>query len=427
MPGIGEAHDVVTLRLGGDDVHFGESYDIQFGLLSQPGAFSMRLGRGDAVKGLIKKYPPKTKFELHMDGGLVMSGLTDGYTVSDSGGASEFTVRGRDGLAVLHDAYMRSEQSFTDITFADLTKRCLDATVGAGNYKLIYSNNENRKAVTQAPETAGKQADLVGAIVNAAIGATAAAQLPNLGVALGAVNKQLEAALVDLQSQDAVEPAPTAQRTIQGKLGQRWGQNLLLPELARAGIFLWQTSTLNTFILSTADITQRPTFRLTRKRGSPANEINVLSASFKNETTPRFSSCEIHFRRGGGAEGRGRGYGFFQDDEMVALGYDRPLVHKDDRCKTLAQADFLAKRKICESQRAGFVLEYTVAGHTTPWVQGPGRVVWFFDTLVEVEDDEYGINDTFYIESVQMQGNPQKTTTLRLMKTSAAAFGDLED
>lgn len=462
MGEIGISRDVVTLKLGGDTLLVAESYEIQFGLLTQPASFALRLGRGDAVKSLIQKYPPRTPFQLFIDGNLVMSGTTDGYTASDgNGGASEFTIRGRDSMGPLVNAYVKGERRFADVTYVELTRAALDATVGAGKYKLIPSNDANRKAITRSPtpaDTAPEDVPTTGltgdiaedfitgakAVAGGAVTALTPRQstamrtsgwLQATGTAAQTAERTLETGAgvvfdallggTDVNGLNTNVDSP-AQPTIQAKLGQKVYEGLLKPYLDRGGLFLWATSVPNTFVLSDPNLAQKPTYRLIRQRGATINQVNVLSAQYKNETTSRYSRCEVHFRRGGGAETRTRAFGLFVDREMTTAGFDQPLIFKEDKCKSLIQADFLAKRKICETIRAGWILEYTVAGHSTPWVGGPGYVVWFFDTIVDVRDDEYGINGSFFIESVSMRGNPQKTTTLRLMRLDAAVFGDID-
>jgi prophage tail gpP-like protein len=95
---------------------------------------------------------------------------------------------------------------------------------------------------------------------------------------------------------------------------------------------------------------------------------------------------------------------------------------RDVNVSTDEQAEFFARRKLAESRRTGWQLTYTVAGHSTRAIGGLGRAVWTPDTVVEVEDDEFGLRDLFYIEAVDFR-RPPTTTTLTLMRTGDLVFG----
>lgn len=438
MGDIGKDHDVITLKLGGDEVRVCDSYEVVQSIIQQPCAFSLRLGTGDQAKALIKKYPAGTAFTLEIDGTLQITGTTDGYITEGSVGGTEFTLRGRDRLKSLMDAYVEEERSWTDATYREMTNDILGVTV-AGDWWLGSTDAANRKAISRAPVSETRLERVAAQIANGEVagllsqsdaagvlgGATGTGEDQQAGALLGV---SAETAFVGsagaigglLQGALLTASKPTAnQKTLQAKLGERWFAGILKPQLDRTGLMLWCTGDGN-FILSTPATDGRPVARLYRKRGGLTN---VKRASFRNESTGRYARCVVHFRQGGGASSRGRGYGVFHDEEMIALGFTQAMTIKDAKCKTLAQADFLARKKIAESRRAGWSYEVTVAGHTTMGLDGR-RIVWSPNTVIEVDDDENGIREELYVEQVSHSRRAATESTLRLMRKADVVFGE---
>ncbi len=107
---------------------------------------------------------------------------------------------------------------------------------------------------------------------------------------------------------------------------------------------------------------------------------------------------------------------------MEAWGFKRTLVLRDKTCTNAAQAEFLAHRHIADANRQGFVLEYQMRGHTAVSLVDGSRAVWAPDTIVEVDDEEFGISGLFWVESVTFR-RPPSTTTLVLMRPGDLVFG----
>jgi prophage tail gpP-like protein len=202
----------------------------------------------------------------------------------------------------------------------------------------------------------------------------------------------------------------------------------LKPELDRGGLFLWACATrIPTFVLGGPDLQQAPSYEFRRLRtgpNEPIQNVNVIAASLKHETTERFSRCEVHFRNGGASQSREAAFGIFVDDEMTALGFNRPLIIEDKKCKSLNQATFLARRKIAAANRKGWQYTVTIAGHTTLGIGNDQMVVPVPDTIATVRDDEYGIDADLWVESVHHEANPQATTTIKMMRVQDCAFGE---
>jgi prophage tail gpP-like protein len=395
---IGQDHDRVTITLAEKTVLVAKSYDIQQSAILQPSSFGLQLGSATEARHLMKEYPPGTPFKLAVDDVIQFVGQTDGYVASSRAG-TDFTLRGRDTLAFLHGAFARSDRTFSDITYAELVEQVLTLADPKREWVLGTSNADNRKAVSRSQATSG--------------GGDAAA-------AEAAVGELGDDSITAQLAEDATARAPSQQsRTLRIKAGDRlypW----LKAELDRAGLMLWAAAD-GSFILSAPDTEQAACARITRKRGDPAPMVKE-GAFHRNEITDRYSECIVHMRRGGGAEPRGRGYGAWVDEEMKGYGIDRPLVLTDKKCKTLAQADIMARRLIAESRRASWQLQYPLPGHTVVGLRKE-RVILNPDMVVEVDDDEFGIRGLFYLESVNKSRRSETEMICNLMRLADVLYG----
>jgi hypothetical protein len=78
------------------------------------------------------------------------SGLTEGFEADQNGSATELTIRGRDALASLHDAFVRADAAFTDHTHLELVTTAL-REVGLAERSVVSSNSANRQIMTGVP------------------------------------------------------------------------------------------------------------------------------------------------------------------------------------------------------------------------------------------------------------------------------------
>lgn len=389
-------NDRVRIVLGGEESFNFSQYEVSQRFFAVPSAFSVRIGSGSTVKGLMAKYPPGTSYALHVGDVLQHSGRTDGYAPEDGNGATQMTLRGRDALAQLHDDHVVAERSFSNLSFKELTIACIEAA-GIAGYSLVFSNDTNAKAIRNDVKVRWLHA-------NEAADAARAGQ--------------------PVFHQQITE---TKQRFLRAKVGQTW-YAFLKKELDRAGFFLFAGPDENNFVLTGPTTEQEPAFELIRQRGSERNSVNVLRARHRNETTGRFAHYTIFGRGGGGKFGRSKVKGSFDDAELFELGLTKHYAAVDDDAKTQSQADFLARRKCAEDRRAGWTLQYTVHGHTAPLIGAAGRRgIWAVDTIVRVRDDEYGINGNLWVEGVTFRGeakNDGATTELTLMRPEDLVFGE---
>lgn len=375
----GGIDDRVRLELGGREVLIAESYEVSASILSQPARFSLRLGSGATARELAVRFRPNTPFKLYVGDTLQQTGHTDGFHLDQSVGATEITIFGRNDLAPLHDGEVESEESHIRDTFDGLVRKAL--------------------------------------------------------VAVGIDPTRLKS------SAAAKKPVPTVSH-MQTRVGDRW-YSFLRRYLDRGGLFLWCKPD-GTFSLDVPNIKQPPTYRILRRRGATRNAVNVLRAAWAVDTSQRHSSITVYARSGGRKFGCSQAVGAVIDDQMVndppdprssvparpdsAFGIkNRVRTVRDSNVSSIAQAEHLANRLLAEERRESWRLEYTLAGHTTPsLVNGGGRAVWTPDTLVEVVDDEFGLNDTYWIESVEHRRAPQTETTIRLLRRKDCLFGTSE-
>lgn len=419
----GDVNDRVRLVLGDEELLITESYDIRQGVLTQPSAFSLRLGHGGLVKKLREKYPPRTRFQVFVGEALRFTGWTDGFRLAGQNNASEATFNGRDILARLHDAYIRADKTYTNRTYGDLVFSVIkDAT---GEATVIADENVDNRLTQAGLNAAG------GAGAGSGVGKTrqpivAGSNLDGLAKALTQIVEDAQAAAnndASTKEKLAKNKAKQAQGAMLAKAGERY-YDFLKKELDRAGLCLWATADGEGYVLAFPDGNQAPIAALVRRRGTSGNIVNVLSATYTNDTSKRYSEVIVLARGGGKKTGRTTSTGSYEDPEMKALGFDKPLVLRDAKCSNAKQAEFLARREIAKANRSGINYQCTVAGHTFPTLRTGERGVWTPDTVVYLQDDEFGVEGPWYVEQVAFHRNPATTTELTLLRIQDLVFAD---
>lgn len=384
--------DKVELHLNGETLLVSQSYEIKSSLVVQPSAFSLRLGHGGTAKELIFKYPPGTPFQLTINGNPLFSGFTDGFSTDDSGGATEVTLNGRDVTAVLHDTYILKETSFSESSFLKLTERAL---LNTSLQKFVISSSDvaNIKAIT--------------------------------GVDVRVIQELVpidEIATLPPDAPTVRESKRSVKRSLKCEAGQTWYQ-FLKDQYDRAGLFLWGSGN-GEFVLGVPNANQEPTYRIIRERGRTVDGVTVKSHSGSVSNMRRYTKAIVYGRGGGRNFGRTKIVGEFVDEGMSKLlgGPDKkPIVEHDNTIKTVKQAQFRARRIIAEANRDGWSLSYKVAGHSVMSLLGK-RAVWARNTMVDVQDDELGINRPLFLESVTYRRNPQTETELTFMRPEDLVF-----
>jgi len=374
----GDLSDRVRVVIGGQDVIVATGYDVEQSILEQPSHFTLRLGWGNVLAGLIPLVQPNTPFQLFVGDTPRFTGAIDGYEVSgDASSGGTITIHGRDNLAPIHDAFIELETSFDNATYFGMVEAAIAAVLPG--FILVGDNNANRKLTS------------------------------GIGV------KPIAEPSGDA---DVLPTGPTAKQ-LRTRIGERMFE-FISRQLQRAGLFLWAAGD-GSFVLSEPNGNQAPMYRIIRQRGQTRNAVNVISFHHRNATEMRYSEATVYGRGGGKKFGRTKVNGSFDDIEMQAFGFHRPLVLHDGSVTNAEQAEFYARRKLAETRRAGWSLVYTVAGSSVPSIGGP-RAVWTPDTVVAVDDDELNIHGNFYLEKVAFRRNPHTTTELTLMRGEDLVF-----
>lgn len=408
--GIGGKDDSVKLVINKDAIVIATKWSIRESILQQPATFSITLGSGDLASSILARYGtgPQYECQLYVGGALQQSGYVDCIEANQSrGGATEIVIKGRDSMAPLQDAYVDGVIAANVSTYAQLIWFVLQRLnlAPSGPIDPTYlqlSNDANRNIKS--------------------------------GVSVGVLH---ELYTVQQILQNNVPGNPPGSQVVitspQAKLHETW-HAFLRRHLDRAGLFLWAAAD-GSFVLSAPNGQQKPTYLLRRKKGEPVGQLrgNVVAMNYRDDRTYRHTECVVYGKGGGKSFGRVKSKGSFQDQEMLDSGYDQPIVFRDSNCHNEAEAEFFARRKLAEERRAGWMLEYTVDGHTLPLVQvqggasnGAKRAVLVADTVIQVDDDELGLSGSYYLEGVERTRGPETLTKLRLMRIGDLIFGSDE-
>lgn len=376
---IGEIADRVRLKLKHEDVLITENYSVKSSIFSQPAEFTLRLGHGKVAAELIKRYQPGTHFELLIGDVPQFTGVIDDPSADDNVGGTEFTLRGRDASAPLHDDHIDSERRFKSDTYLDLFKFQLEA-VGLGDRTVATSNRANRKIKGGVPIRE-----------------------------LAPVIRTVEEILTGASGKSAGGSAGIVHQEIMAHLDER-RYEFLQRYFQLVALFMWADANGN-FVLSEPNVNQQPTSSIIRRVGMSRQETNVTSAYWQNFTHNRYTFYEVYGRGAGGKNSHAKAIGRYVDEEMKAWGFVKRKVRRSQNAKTHEQANFLARRLCAEDRRNGSQLKYTVAGHTTPFTGGNQRAVWIPDTVHVIDDDIFDIHDTMYLTDCTYAGSASGTTT----------------
>lgn len=379
--------DRVSIRMGGKEIHICEGYEVHMGVLTQPSRFSVRVGHSGVVADLLTAYPPGTEFELYVDvddgrskvSRRQFSGRIDAR--SAGGYAATAVFKGRDQLAQLMKAKAPKDKAYSG-TYFDLALNVF-TDAGLKDFTIFDDTQSDREAKT--------------------------------GARFGAASAKVASDVKKKFKRTIVHP-PTI------KVGEEYF-HFLRDHLERAGLFLY-TDASGAIIMTAPDGDQAPLYQIVNKRnGDPAIPGTVIDFQFEDDTTDRYSECTV-FGRGGAANvGRTKSQITVHDDEMEGFGFYRPYAKRDLRVSSLDEARFYADRAITEGRRAGWSLEYTLAGHTTKALDGTKSLVWARDTMVQVRDEELGFNELMWIENVTLMGDAERTqTVVRLMRKADLQF-----
>lgn len=394
---LGGFNDTISLRLGNDEIKIAEDYEVKVSILQQPSAFALRLGWSATAAEILRKYPPRTPFELWCGNVQLQSGLTSSRGQPDAT-FTQVEIKGRDYLAVLFDDDVQAEYTFTDKTYFALTRKVLDIVglkenrgdgQGGRTKFVLYDNFDADRQLLSSVKAKPKN------------------------------GKQL---IQQVETGATSGQGKLVYQTPKADIGVSWFQ-FLQEQYKLAGLFLWATGTGN-FVLARPRADTEPAIKIYRARGQLREQGNIKQCRYVDDTTQRHSACIVYGRGGHGKDGRGQIMGYWVDQEMVAYGYNNVRVVNDHDVHTNEEAEFAARRFIAEERRNGWQLEYTVAGHRKPNAKGTGLATWSPDTTIEVDDNELDIRGKFYVESVTYRRRPETTTTFTLMRPEDLVFAE---
>jgi prophage tail gpP-like protein len=391
--------DRFRLVVDGKECPIVTNYNAAAGVFQVPSVFDMTVGHTGLLTELLHNYSEFTPFELLINDVRVMQGEIDSL-VSVGGDGTQLKVSGRDRLKRLTDSEIPSDETFTEVSFADITEIAMKR-VGLGDVSLVSSNLANRKAITGS-------------------------------------SKVHEVVHPSEESSDSEveETVKTRTRTVHKSLvietGTTWW-DFLIQQYQRGGLFLW-ADVFGGFVLGQPNGKQDPIYRIVRRRGGKggeSGEVNIVGQpEFQRDSKARYSEFHVMGRKGSGTGGRGQAFSKQVDQEMADLlkanGITTPKIkiYRDDKVKTPAQAAFLALRKMAESRRNGFSLSYNIPGHTLPALSGGGRLVVQPDTVVHVVDEELGIDGPMYLDDCKYGRLPQSGTRLSFTRCEDLLFGE---
>lgn len=391
--------ETVRLRLDGEIVPIAISYKVAMGIFQVPCAFSMTVGHAGIFAELASRFPPGTPFSLELGGKVIASGETDGFATS--GETTVMNIKGRDWMSRLHDTELTEDQTFSEKTYRAIVELALKE-VGLSDRLLFSSDTANRKAITGTTTVARE------------------------------TNTKTEEQVTEGGQADGDGQSRTIYRVVKAEVGNSWLE-FITSQNKKAGLFLWATFD-GDFVLSRPNGNQAPIYRILLK---PNDVVSVVGRDFSHDTTQRYTEFRVFGRGGGGKKGRARAMASVFDEEMIAIlnpdpadrvdGGKRQKVHciKDSKVRSKEHAEHLARRMMAESRRNSWKLSYTVAGHTTPGMNGNGRLVWQPNTVVEVVDDQLGIQGPMYVESIDFERGPAPTgttTKLTLLRIEDMVF-----
>lgn len=397
--------DRFRLLVSGQECPIVHDYSASAGVFRVPSEFDMTVGHSGLLTELIHGYSEFTPFDLYVNDVRVMQGEIDELDAV-SGAGTLLKVSGRDRLKRLVDSEISSDETVSEVSFADITELAL-ARVGLGDVSLVSSNLANRKAVTGTSKI-----------------------------------KELVPPAQDTSDTEIEQTVQTRTKTVHHSLALQTGNtywDFLLQQYQRGGLFLWADS-FGGFVLGQPNGKQPPLYRLVYRRdgkGGESGDVNVLGRPFfKRSAIPRYSEYHVMGRRGSGANGRGQAYSRQIDPEIVALLNPNPAdradggkikkvkTFVDPKVKTPAQAAFLALRKMAEARRRSLTLRYPIVGHTLPAITGGGRLVVQPDTVVHLVDEDLGIDGPMYIADCKYSRLPQSGTLLEIMRCEDLLFGE---
>jgi prophage tail gpP-like protein len=383
---IGSTDDTIEVRIDGERWTSYESYSIKRAVLTQPSTASFTTGNSGNASALLSKLRPGLEVSIKVGSTGLFSGFLEDPGASVANGTS-VTVDARDGLAFMMREDVRDEKQLSAPTYFALVRKLMDLS-GLKDHNLYSDNDANRAMTSRVPQAAPKPKQLVESI-----------ELPRPGN----------------------QGAKLQYQTVKCELGQSYF-DLAMSQLKRVGIYVWCAGN-GDLIVSRPTMPTQPIIQIDDLVGLSRNSTNIISCELKSRISGRHAHCRVYGRGYPDNKGVRAIKGEFDDQEMIALGFDNWRVVHDSEATSPLDCKYIAKRVLAEERRQSRVLSYTLAGHTIPAIDNSRMVVWIPDIAVKVVSNRLafpgepsGINEDLYVESVEFARNPQTTTKINLMR-----------
>lgn len=386
--------DKVELRVAGTTINITKDYEVNASVIEQPARFDLSLGRAEQFSELRELLGKGGKFQLIVNDLVFQTGELDG--ISNSSGDRTIPVTGACLLKELAANHIRSERHFSESTYTDLTVAGMQ---DCGISALVFASNDaNLKAIT--------------------------------GYDIVAVNAEIKEPELDADG-NAVEVTETdpvkgetkkTYRTIKAKLGTPW-ITFLARQYQRDGLFLWSAGDGN-LVLAKPNPFRAPVASLWRKMIEPAADGrpakfagNIIGHRWVDQRSGRYTECIVYTGDAKGKKVFAKAVDFemvqylnreyypeitldqYNDDKFYCR--RRRLVVHDKTARTVDRCQAIADRKLAETRRAGWKLQYQVVGHSIIGVNGQ-RMNWAHDIVINVNDDEIGFYGSLYVDTVKL-------------------------
>lgn len=365
----------VVIQVGGRSIAKWTEYQVANDMLSASDDFSL-----SRIGFTVDEYNAiglDSELKIYLDDTPILSGFVEEDDGESSREASALSLNGRDRVSRLVDE-AAPLISFNGLGLVDLVKKMADPWLT----NVVTSNATNRRLVGGS------------------------------GAKMGAISRE-----------PAIDVRQHANRKVQpGE--KRWQ---VIDHFAKeAQVLVWAAANGTDLVVGKPNYDQAATFRFFHAmQGSKrASECNVEKFRVHRSVADRYSQITAVGTANGDDENYGdvitcRGQtsdGPGADGVGGAFKFPKRLLVADDSIKSNKLAKIRAEREMAERNASGLVITVDVKGHGQQ-ISGARRPTLFaFDTVADVESEQYGIKGRFLLTSVNFslskQGGERTTITM---------------
>lgn len=411
--------DQITLLLVDSGLQIKQWVDYGFNsnFLTPTDGWSLTIGGEIVTKGLAEALVPGAKVILSLNGLDQCSGYIDGIEIStDRGSGLQYKIDGRDSLAPVIDGHIDPRTHFKESQSLEEVLRSVFEPFGFKNF--IIDNDAARSLKTGLKTGHFKKGGR------------------RQGKAIAAYK------LRQLRPQ-----AHEGAFAFVARISQRFG------------LWIWSSPDGETIILGEPDFEQEASYKLLRNRAA----TTIIGGSCKYDTAEQPTIILADGFSGGGEFGKSRirakcvhpilGYDAsgamlphvktifdkhaeateiklpFADSTNLAYKRaranriaSRPLYLHDDESKTLEQLTKYVQREMALRLQKSITVSYTVEGHA--YQAGGAYIPWTPETIVDVDDEVFGIKGRMYVlgRTFRKSRSGGTTTTLDLILPGSLKF-----